>query len=103
MLLIREVFHCKPGKVRALVEKFQEMSKFTEKMGPGRMRVMTDLSGERYWTVVAEMEVPNLQAYEEMLPGKTMAPEMEKEFGRIMEGYHDLVDSGRREMFRIEG
>ena len=32
-----------------------------------------------------------------------MTPEMTKEFEKIMEGYHDLVESGRREVFKIEG
>lgn len=102
MLLIREVFHCRPGKVRPLVEKFLAMGKITEAAGQGRMRIMTDLCGEKYWTIVAEMEAPSLQAFEEMMQGKDMTEEMQKEFGRIMEGYHDLVDNGRREIYKIE-
>ena len=80
MLLIREVFHCKPGKVRALVEKFQAMSKLSEKAGQGKFRLMTDLAGERYWTIVAEMEMPSLQAFDEMMQGKGMTEEMQQEF-----------------------
>ena len=64
MLLIREVFHCRPGKVRPLVEKFLAMGKITEAAGQGRMRIMTDLCGEKYWTIVAEMEAPSLQAFD---------------------------------------
>ena len=103
MLLIREVFHCKPGKVRALVEKFLAMSKFSEKAGQGKFRIMTDFCGERYWTLVAEMETPSLQAFEEMMQGKGMTEEMQQEFGKIMEGYHDLIHDGHREIFRVEG
>ena len=103
MLLIREVFHCKPGKVRALVEKFLAMSKFSEKAGQGKFRIMTDFCGERYWTLVAEMETPSLQAFEEMMQGKGMTEEMQPEFGKIMEGYHDVIHDGHREIFRIEG
>ena len=33
MLLIREIFHCKPGKVRPLVEKFQAMNRIMAKSG----------------------------------------------------------------------
>lgn len=102
MLLIREVFHCRPGKVRALVEKFQAMSKLSEQTGQGAMRVMTDLAGERYWTVVAEMEVPSLEAFEKMMPGEGMDEKTQKEFERIMADYHDLVDSGHREIYKIE-
>ena len=31
MMLVREIMHCKPGKVRPLVEKFLAMSKLMEK------------------------------------------------------------------------
>src|ERR687894_672892 len=67
MLLIREIMYCKPGKVRPMVEKFLAMSKISEKLGMPRMRIMTDFCAERYWTVVSEMEVPNLQAFEELM------------------------------------
>ncbi len=102
MLVIREIFRCKPGKVRPLVEKFQAMSKLNAAAGQPKFRIMTDFCGEQYWTVIAEFEVPSLQAFEEMMQGKGMTDELQKEFERIMEGYHDLVDHGRREIFRLE-
>jgi len=102
MLLIREVMYCKPGKVRPLVEKFQAMSKLGEKSGMGKMRVMTDVSAERYWTLVAEMEVPSLQAFEQMMSGQGQSEQDAKQFENIMEGYHDLVEHGRREIYKIE-
>jgi hypothetical protein len=101
MLLVREIFHCKPGKVRPMVEKFLAMSKLMEKSGVGRMRVMTDFCGERYWTVVSDFEVASMAAFEEMMsapPSGDDAKEMEK----IMKDYHDLVESGRREIYKIE-
>ena len=103
MLLIREVFHCKPGKVRPLIEKFQAMGKIMQKANQPAMRLMTDFTGERYWTLVAEMQVESLAEFEKMMQGGDMTEEMQKEFGKIMEGYHDLVESGRREIFKIEG
>ena len=102
MLLIREVFYCKPGKVRPMVEKFLKMSEINEKAGFGKMRVMTDFAGERYWTIVSEFEVNSMQEFEEMMAGKGMTEEMMKEMEPIMEGYHDLVDHGRREIYKIE-
>lgn len=103
MLLIREIMHCKPGKVRPMVEKFLAMSKVNEKLGLGRIRVMTDFCAERYWTIVSEFEVTSMQAFEDMMQGKGQTPESMKEFEKIMEGYHDLVESGRREIFKVEG
>lgn len=103
MLLIREVMYCKPGKVRPMVEKFLAMSKVNEKLGMGKMRVMTDFAAERYWTIVAEFEVPSLQAFDEMMQGKGMTEEAAKESEKIMTGYHDLLEYGRREIYKIEG
>ena len=103
MLLIREILYCRPGKVRPMVEKFLAMAKLSQASGQGTMRVMTDFSAERYWTIVSEFEVSDLQAFEDMMQGKGMSEEASKEFERIMEGYHDLVEHGRREIYKIEG
>lgn len=102
MLLIREVFHCRPGKVRPLLEKFQAMNRITTKAGQPTMRLMTDFTGERYWTLVAEFETPGLAEFEKMMQGEGMSEADRKEFEGLMEGYHDLIDSGRREIFRLE-
>ena len=102
MLLIREVMYCKPGKVRPLVEKFLAMSKLNEKMGMGKMRVMTDFCAERYWTIVSDFEVESLQAFEEMMQGKGMDEATAKQMETLMKGYHELVEYGRREIYKIE-
>ena len=102
MLLIRDIMYCKPGKVRPMVEKFMAMSKLSQKMGMGKMRILTDLSAERYWTLVSEMEVPSLEAFEKMFSGQGQNEKDMKEFENIMKGYHDLVEYGRREIYKIE-
>ena len=103
MLLIREVMYCKPGKVRPMVEKFLAMSKLNAKVGMPKMRVMTDFCAERYWTLVAEMEVANMEEFERMMQGSGPNKEAMKEFETIMKDYHDLVEYGRREIYKIEG
>ena len=103
MLLIRDIMYCKPGKVRPMVEKFIAMSKLGEKSEMPRMRVMTDMCAERYWTVVAEMEVQDMQTFEQMMTSIQTSDEDAKQFEEIMQGYHDLVDYGRREIYKIEG
>ena len=102
MLLIREIMYCKPGKVRPMVEKFTAMAKLNQKLGLPAMRVMTDLAAERYWTVVTEFEVPSLQAFDAMMQGQGQSPEATKEFENIAKGYHDLVEYGRREIYKLE-
>jgi hypothetical protein len=98
MFLVRDIMFCKPGHARPMVEKFQKLSKVMLQMGMGPMRVMTDVSAERYWTVVSEIEVDSLEKHAEMA---RKSSEM-KEFQEAMKGYHDLVDHGRREIYQIE-
>jgi len=103
MLIVRDIMYCKPGKVKGVVEKFVAMSQLSQKMGMPKMKVMTDLSAERYWTVVSEMEVPSMEAFEKMMSGNGQNAEDMKKFEEIMKGYHEMVDSGRREIYKIEG
>src|SRR5262245_63037697 len=98
MFLIRDIMYCKPGKVRAMTEKFVALAKLGEKIGMGKMRVLTDVSAERYWTVVAETEVANIEQHAEMARKSMEMPE----FQDVMKGYHDLIDHGRREIYTLE-
>jgi hypothetical protein len=101
--LVREIMYCKPGKVRALVEKFTAMSKLGEKSGMPRMRILTDFAAERYWTLVAEMEVASIADFERMMSEMPGSEDDAKELEKIMKGYHDLVEYGKREIYKIEG
>lgn len=103
MLVIRDIMYCKPGKVRPLVEKFIAMNKIGAKLGMPKMRIMTDVAAERYWTCVSEMEVENYAAFEKMMSGEGQSAEAMKEFETLMQGYHDLVEYGRREIYKLEG
>lgn len=98
MYLIRDIMYCKPGQVRPMVDKFKALNKVMKKMGFGIMRIMTDVSAERYWTVVSEMEAKDLGEYAEM-SRKTMA---DKNLQKVMKGYHGLIAEGRREIYMIE-
>ena len=99
MYLVRDIMFCKPGKARPMVQKFLELSKVLEGMGQGRLRVLTDVSAERYWTVVAESEVKSLEEHAEMGRKAMVDPR----FQEVMKDYHDLVTEGRREIYQIEG
>ena len=103
MYLVREVMYCKPGKVSAMKEKFLAMNKLSEKMKMPKMRVMTDFAAEQYWTGAAEMEVPDLGAFEKMMANPLGSAVDMKQLEELMKGYHDLVDHGMREIYRIEG
>jgi hypothetical protein len=98
MFLVRDIMYCKPGQARPMVQKFLALDKLGRQMGFGPMRVMTDVSAERYWTVVAEMEVESLERYAEM----TRKSMDNKDFQEAMKGYHDHIAEGRREIYQLE-
>jgi len=99
MVLVREIFFCKPGKVRALVDTFKAVDQLSKKSGlTSYARLMTDVSAERYWTVVMEFEAKSLGEFEEEMK-KAMGS---KELGEAMKDYHELVDHGRREIYALE-
>lgn len=99
MYLVREIMHCKPGKVREMLNKFKAVSDIMSKMGMKPFRLFTDVSGERFWTIVAETEVERIDTFVE-LSGKVMSTD---EARKAMAGYHDLVEDGKREIYLVEG
>jgi hypothetical protein len=98
MYVIREVLTCKPGKVRQMVEKFKQISMVMTDLGHEPMRLLTDVTGEPYWTVIAEAKVEKIDDFFAMEQA-LMANETLR---KTMADYHDLVASGRREIYRIE-
>jgi hypothetical protein len=98
MYVIREVLNCKPGKVRHMVEKFRKISTVLTEMGHKPMRLLTDVTGEPYWTIVAEAQVEKIDDFFAIEQTLTANETLRK----TMADYHDLVASGRREIYRIE-
>jgi hypothetical protein len=97
MLLIRDVFRCKPGKSAELARRLQQTIPSTEaEDGFRHSRVLLDYVGT-YWTVVLEGEVDDLSQFEHHMRGYASRPEVQ----RAMHGYTDLVEAGHREIFRI--
>ena len=98
MYVIREVLNCKPGKVRQMVEKFTQISMVLKDMGHEPMRILTDVTGEPYWTVIAEAKVEKIDDFfameQTLMTNETLR--------KTMADYHDLVDHGRREIYRLE-
>ena len=98
MYVIREVLNCRAGKVRQMVEKFRALSSALEEMGQEPLRLLTDVSGEPFWTIVAEAKVERIDDFftveQELMANESLR--------KTMADYHDLVNGGRREIYRIE-
>jgi hypothetical protein len=98
MIVVRNVFRCKPGKAAELASRMQKMVPLMKQNGSGNVRVMVDLVAD-FWTVVLDMEAPDLGAYEKMLDQRNSTPEMRDAMGNYM----DLVEEGRREVYKLMG
>ena len=98
MYVIREVLHCKPGKVRQMAEKLRAISRAVQEMGHEPMRLLTDVTGEPFWTIVAEASVEQIDDFFAVEQKLTANESVRK----VMGDYHDLVESGRREIYRVE-
>ena len=61
MLLIRNVFQCKPGQAKTLVSMFKDTMARAQMT---RARVLTDVAST-FWTVVFETEAESLGAWEQ--------------------------------------
>jgi hypothetical protein len=97
MYLIREVFHCKPGKAKEIVKVFKRAMPYMAKDGFKNGRVMTDFIAS-YWTVVIEYEVEKLDAFAD----KARTETANLELAEIFKGYMEFVMEGKREIFLLE-
>lgn len=98
MYVIREILNCQPGHVRPMVERFRTLSTAFQAMGRPPLRLLTDVSGEPFWTLVVEATVDKVDDFFEM-ERRVMADESIR---KEMAGFHDLLQRGRREIYRIE-
>jgi len=97
MLLIRDVFRCRPGKAAEVARRLLQTIPSTEaEDGFRNSRVLVDYVGS-YWTVVLEGEVDDLAQFDHHMAGYSGRAEVQE----AMRGYTDLVESGYREIFRI--
>jgi hypothetical protein len=98
MYIIRDVLNCKPGKVRPLMDRFRVLSAALQETGRPPLRLLTDVSGESFWTLVAEVSVETVDEFF-VVEQKLMGNESVRS---AMAGYHELVERGRREVYRVE-
>jgi hypothetical protein len=98
MLVARQVFQAKYGRGDELVTLFQELNTRMQDAGETalRFRILTDVTGP-FFTVVTEVEVESLAAWEGSFREAMNQPWMGEWFSRMM----PLVESGRREFYNI--
>jgi len=97
MFVVRDVFRTKSGKGKEVSTMFKKGTAFMPTEGVKSRRILSDVVGE-YWTIVMETEVEQLESYFDGLNQRPSNPEAEQ----VMKGYADLIQSGYREIFKVE-
>jgi heme-degrading monooxygenase HmoA len=95
MIIVHDVFVCKPGNASKVAKMFKEVMAGN----PTMTDVMTDMTGQ-YHRVIMVSKHENLTAYEKSMeamqnPSKEMQEAMKK-----MEGFQDMYLTGSREIYR---
>jgi hypothetical protein len=96
MIIVHDIFICKPGNASKLAKLFKEvMGKNSE-----TVNIMTDMTGQ-YNKVVTVTKYDNLTAYEQSWEKyKEESEEMDK-MREAMKGYHEMYLTGSREIFQV--
>jgi hypothetical protein len=96
MILVRDIFQVKFGKMKDAKDIWKEMFKAMPASAGNKPRLLTDLVGQ-YYTLVLESTFKDLSDYEAFSRQEMSAPGV----GALYQKFVPLVDSGRREIFTI--
>lgn len=96
MIIVHDIFICKPGNASKLAKMFKEAMVGNEEL----VSVMTDLTGP-YNKVVMVTKYESLTAYEKSWEKYKQETKEMKEMMAKMAGYQDMYVTGSREIYQI--
>lgn len=95
MILVHDIFICKPGNASKVAKLFKEVM-----TGDDMVNIMTDLSGQ-YNKVVIVTKYDSLAAFEASWKKYEENTEEMKKMREKMAGYTDMYLTGSREIYRV--
>ena len=96
MVIIHDIFICKPGNASKLAKLFKEIM---EKQGEF-VNVMTDLAGQ-YNKVVVVTKYETLSDYESSWKKYEADTEENRKMKEKMKGFHEMYLTGSREIYQV--
>jgi len=96
MIIVHDIFICKPGQASKLAKKFKEAMAGNNEL----VNIMTDVSGQ-YNKVVMVSKYESLTAWEESWEKYKQNSEEMKKMTELMAGYHDMYLTGSREIYQV--
>ena len=96
MIIIHDIFICKPGNASKLAKLFKEVMSDNEEL----VNIMTDVTGQ-YNKIVMVSKYDNLTAYENSWKKYEENTEEMKKMKEKMAGYHEMYLTGSREIYHV--
>ena len=96
MVIVHDIFICKPGNASKLAKLFKEAMANMAELD----YIMTDMTGQ-YNRVIMVTRYENLTAYEKSFEKYMHDTDEMKKMKEMMKGYHDMYLSGSREIYKI--
>ncbi len=96
MILVHDIFVCKPGNASKMAKMFKEMMEKQKEF----VNILTDMTGQ-YHRVIMVSQYESLTAYEEAFKKMMEDTEENRKMGEKMKGHHDMYLTGSREIYRI--
>ena len=96
MIIVHDIFICKPGNASKLAKMFKEAMTGDSDL----VNIMTDMTGQ-YNRVVMVTKYENLTAYEQSWEKYKKDSEAAKKMEESMKGYQDMYLTGSREIYQV--
>ena len=96
MVIVHDIFICKPGNASKLAKKFKEAMTGNNEL----VNIMTDMTGQ-YNKVVMVTKYDSLAVYEQNWDKMKQDPEAMKKMNDAMAGYQDMFLTGSREIYQV--
>ncbi len=96
MIIVHDIFICKPGNASKLAKLFKEAVADL----PEFVNIMTDLAGD-FNKVVMVSQYESLTAYEKSFEKYMQDTEEMQKMKEKMKGYHDMYLTGCREIYQV--
>lgn len=96
MIIVHDVFICKPGNASKFAKLFKEVMADNAEL----LHVMTDVTGD-FNKVVMVTKYDSLSAYEQTMQQYTQDTGEMKKMKEKMKGYHELYLTGSREIYQV--
>ncbi len=96
MIIVHDIFVCKPGNASKLAKLFKEWADVVPKKN---FSVMTDMTGQ-FHRVISASTFESLAAYEEEMKTMGQSPE-EKKLMEKFANMNEMYISGSREIYKV--